>query len=48
MSELLKRAEAYYLVAEELKVNATRMMETSIMLSEWQTGYARRTYAVRQ
>lgn len=34
MDEQLKRAEAYYLVAAELKTNAERMIETSFMLSE--------------
>jgi hypothetical protein len=34
MDERLKRAEAYYQVAGELKVNAERMLETAFMLSE--------------
>jgi len=34
MDDQLKRAEAYYLVAAELRTNAERMIETSFMLSE--------------
>lgn len=32
MDDQLKRAEAYYLVAAELRENAQRMIETSMML----------------